>query len=78
MCSSIESRTGKLNDANVDIITDGVLEISSDGKTFRQVAEYAYGIAKAELSKEKIKAIRILITADQADQWLVVQDILLK
>ena len=78
VCSSIESRTGKLDDANADLLTDGILEVSSDGKKFRQVAEYAYGTAKAKLDKETIKAIRILATVDQAGQWLVVQDVLLK
>ncbi len=77
-CSFIESRTGKLDNANADLLTDGVLEISADGKTFQQVAEFAYGTAKAEFSKKKIKAIRIRVTADGADQWLVVQNIRLK
>ena len=75
--TSIEAVTGKLDDPTADILVDGVLEVSADGVTFRKVADFAYGAAKAELSREAIAAIRITSNADRPN-WVVFQDLKLK
>ncbi len=76
--SSIESVSGKINDPTKDTLLNGILEISADGEHFRKVADFSYGAAKIELKQETVKAIRVMVTADHSDMWLVLQDLLLK
>ena len=56
-----------------DMLQKGVLEISADGKTFTQIAEFKNGVAAGEV-KGPVKAIRLRATAAQ-NQWLVVREI---
>ncbi|MCK5000212.1 MAG: discoidin domain-containing protein, partial [Anaerohalosphaera sp.] len=76
-CTYIEARTGKLNQANQDIITGGTLEVSTDGKTFTKLADFEFGTAKGTTDKA-IKALRIRATEDEKTSWLIIQDIILK
>jgi hexosaminidase len=73
---SIESVSGKINDPTKDILQNGILEISEDGSSFRKVADFRYGAAKADLHGAAVAAVRITATADHSD-WLVLQDLLL-
>jgi len=72
----LEIITGKLNESK-DILVDGTVEVSSDGKTFKKVSNFEYGTAKTKLN-QKIKAIRINCISGQNDEWLIIQDIRLK
>ncbi len=76
--SSIESVSGKIKDPTKDILLNGILEISADGEHFRKIADFSYGAAKAELKQESVKSVRITVTADHSDMWLVLQDLILK
>ncbi len=76
--SHVECVTGKLDDQTKDILVNGDLEISADGTSFRKVAEFAYGAAKAEMKKEKVKAVRITVTGDSGKDWVIFQDLILK
>lgn len=40
-------------------LAKGVLEISTDGKTFKEAAKFSAGTAKADLAGESVKALRI-------------------
>ncbi|AQT67319.1 Beta-hexosaminidase [Anaerohalosphaera lusitana] len=73
----LEVRTGMPSQANRDILTDGIVEISSDGKTFTEAGGFEMGTAKVELT-QKLKAVRIRVTADSPESWLIIQDIVLK
>jgi hypothetical protein len=57
--------TGKPDPAQTDTLESGVLEISPDGKTFNQVAQFAGGEAHAELHSRQILAVRIRPTSQQ-------------
>jgi hexosaminidase len=72
----LEVITGKPNQSK-DILVDGILEISTDGKTFTKVSNFEFGTAKAKIN-QKIKAIKIKCIAGQSDEWLIIQDIRLK
>jgi DNA polymerase IIIc chi subunit len=74
----VECVSGKPDDPTRDILINGSLEVSADGKSFRKVAEFAYGAAKAELNREKVKAVRITATADGGRDWVILQDLILK
>ena len=76
-CNHIEVRTGRLDDANKDIITGGLLEVSTDGTTFSKVSGFEFGTAKGSLGKE-IKAVRIRATEDSSKDWLIIQNLMLK
>ncbi len=57
------------------LLHSGVLEISTDGQTYTQVASFEGGKAQAKLEKETaVKSIRIRATADQTD-WLALREI---
>ena len=60
-----------------DILVNGELAVSADGTTFRKVADFTYGAAKASLARESIKAVRITATADSTT-WVILQDLKLK
>jgi hexosaminidase len=72
----LEVITGKPNQSK-DILVDGILEISTDGKTFTKLSNFEFGTAKAKIN-QKIKAIKIKCIAGQSDEWLIIQDIRLK
>ena len=59
-----------------DVMQQGVVEISSDGTKFEQVAEFnkrGWGEAKFDAPRE-IRAVRIRATADQKG-WLIVREV---
>jgi hexosaminidase len=74
----LESTTGKLEDPTADILTDAVLEISEDGHSFRNVAGFEYGTARARMEATPIRAARIRVTSDHDLNWLVVRDLVLR
>jgi hexosaminidase len=74
----VEAISGKLDSPASDILVNGMLEVSADGITFRKVADFAYGSAKANLPKETVKAVRITAAADTGQNWVVLQDLILK
>jgi hypothetical protein len=60
-----------------DKLHHGVLEGSTDGTTWQQLAEFKRGIAEAKLDPaQQVKAIRIRATQDQ-DNWLIIREVLL-
>ncbi len=74
---SIKVITGQ-RDHKDDFLHDGVLEISADGNTFEQVAEFKKGVAETDWKEKKtIKAVRIRATAKQ-EFWLTIREIELK
>jgi hypothetical protein len=74
---SIKVITGQ-RDHKDDFLHSGVLEISSDGTNFEQVAEFKKGVADVDWkAKKTIKAVRIRATADQ-EFWLTIREIELK
>lgn len=74
--SHIECVSGDPNDPTKDILVNGEMAVSQDGVTFRKVADFTYGSAKAELGPERIKAVRITATADTS-AWVILQDLIL-
>lgn len=52
-------------------LRSGVLEVSTDGKTYKTVKDFENGLAKAQLDGQKIQAIRLRVTADQARRLVV-------
>ena len=57
-----------------DRLHSGVLEISSDGKTWHPVAKFSRGFAEAELpAGTQVKALRLRVTNPQAE-WLLVRE----
>lgn len=68
---SVEVPTGEPNGTK-DQILNAVLEVSADGKSFRKVADYAYGTAKAELKGSSVKAIRLRVTGANST-WCIVR-----
>ncbi|MCK4564372.1 MAG: family 20 glycosylhydrolase [Verrucomicrobia bacterium] len=75
-CSHLEVITGKLNTSQ-DILVEGDLEISRDGKSFKKASGFEFGTARAKITG-KIKAVRIRCIAGQGDEWLVIQNLRLK
>jgi hexosaminidase len=74
----IEAPSGMPNEPGRDALEQGELAISEDGATFRKVADFAHGIAKADLPEPtKVKAVRITVTAEQ-EHWLILQDLVLR
>ncbi len=61
---SVAVRTGKPDGS--EALDSGTLEVSGDGKDFRDLAKFRGGTAKAEPGGAKIKAIRIRPGADAA------------
>lgn len=60
-----------------DQIQNAVLEVSSDGMEFRQVAAFAYGSAKADLDGNSVKAIRMRVHGAHTT-WCIVRPPFLK
>jgi len=59
-------------------VLNGDLQASSDGQTFKTVARFdSAGLGKATLTGDRIKAIRLLVAADQAEA-LAIRDIRLQ
>ncbi len=76
--SAVECVSGKPDDPTRDILVNGILEVSADGTTFRKVADFAYGAAKASLPRATVKAVRITATGDTGRDWVIFQDLILK
>ena len=61
-----------------DILQNGVLEISANGETFKQVSPFKDGLAEVQFdTSEEIKTVRLRATADQAYP-LIVREIILE
>lgn len=71
----IRCLTGKNeNGGGGDSLKNGVLEITEDGKTWREIAMFKDGIAEASATEGiRFKAVRIRATHTQ-DEWLVVRE----
>ncbi|NWK55136.1 family 20 glycosylhydrolase [Verrucomicrobiaceae bacterium N1E253] len=75
--TSIHVPTGKPN-SNDDIIVDASIEVSADGKTFRNVGSFAYGTGKAKFDRPtEVKAVRVTLDADH-QTWIIVRDLEMK
>lgn len=74
----VELRTGKTDDPNADIATDAVLEVSEDGEQFQALADFAYGTAKGPWTGKPLRAVRLRVTRDHRDQWLIVRELVLR
>ena len=72
---SVDVKTGRLD--STDVIGSGVLEGSSDGKTFEEIAPFREGSAKWEAAGKPFKAIRIKVTADLAHA-LAIRELVIK
>ncbi|HYG73738.1 MAG TPA: basic secretory protein-like protein [Planctomycetota bacterium] len=70
--SSLEALTGKPDGDNR--LDHGVLEISSDGKSWREVGKFLKGVARADFQEEAVQAVRIRVTA-QTGGWLAIREI---
>lgn len=62
LAKSIAAATGRPDGTHG--LKSGTLEISADGKSFEEVANFADGMARAELKDRQIRAIRIRPGAD--------------
>jgi hexosaminidase len=72
--TSIEALTGNA-DRPSDIMADGdLLEVSADGNTFKTVAVFKGGIAKAALPATPIKSIRLFVKTG-GNRWLVIREL---
>jgi hypothetical protein len=71
----LELRTG-IPGGTRDQILDAVLEVSPDGKpgSFRKVAGFSYGAAKADLGGRAVRAVRLRVTGTSPG-WVIVQDL---
>lgn len=75
--STLNVPTGKPN-TNDDIIVDGVIWISKDGKTFKKAGSFAYGTGKVKFDQPtSIKAVRVSLEADHQTR-LIVRDLEMK
>ena len=66
--------TGKVGGG--DILKKGVLEISTDSKSYKKVATFKNGKAAARVNG-KIKSVRVKVTGNQ-NEWLVIRSISIK
>ncbi len=57
-----------------DILHQGVLEVSADGRTFTKAADFVDGEAAANRIDQPVKAIRIRVTAPD-EHWLIIKEI---
>ncbi|SIN87937.1 F5/8 type C domain-containing protein [Singulisphaera sp. GP187] len=62
---SIAVVTGKPGPEGTGKLKTGVLEVSTDGTTFTELAKFADGEAREDLQAKSIRAVRIQPTADQ-------------
>lgn len=60
-----------------DYLHSGVLEVSSDGEKWREVAMFDKGVAQCGMIGFRVKAIRVRSTKDNGN-WLVIREIELK
>ncbi|WP_430809646.1 MULTISPECIES: glycoside hydrolase family 20 protein [unclassified Carboxylicivirga] len=60
-----------------DIVEHGILELSSDGKNFTQVATFNEGMAVVELDDEQVKAVRLVITQDHKG-WAIIKEFVIE
>ncbi len=63
---SVAVVTGKGDPEATDALEIGVLEVSSDGKTFTELAKFASGEARGDAEGKPIQAVRIKPTAGQS------------
>jgi hexosaminidase len=76
--TQLVSRSGMPNNSRRDILAQGELAVSEDGATFRKLADFDQGVAKADFPQPAaLKAVRITCTADQST-WLILQDLVLR
>jgi len=65
-------------DFSQEVLHNGVLETSADGKTFKKIGQFKDGLAQISWdTPEKINVVRLRATADQSHP-LVVREIVLK
>jgi hexosaminidase len=64
-------KTGNPDTVN-NILTDGVLQISEDGKNFKPCKQFIYGTAET-ITPHSIKALRIKVTENQTAKHLTIQ-----
>lgn len=75
--TTIHVPTGKPN-SNDDIVVDGIIEVSLDGKTFQKEGSFAYGTGKVKFEQaQAIKAIRVSLASDH-QTWIIVRDLEMK
>ena len=69
--ATISVKTGKL-DGSGDILENGILEASKDGKAWKKIADFKDGAASGK-APQGASQFRITATGDQGS-WLVIQD----
>jgi len=75
--TSITVPTGKPN-TNDDIIADGTIEVSLNGKTFKKAGTFAYGTGKVKFNQPRaVKAVRVSLAADH-HTWIILRDLEMK
>jgi hypothetical protein len=72
--SSIHVIAGKPNGG--EMLSQGVIEVSTDGKKFETAAKFEDGLATANLKNKSVKAIRIRPTEDQ-NHPLILREIII-
>lgn len=70
---SVEIKTGAADNPTNDHLRNGLLEVSKDGINFTPIAKFHKGKATGKLN-QPIKALRIKITGQQNNNWLKIQD----
>ena len=60
-----------------DYLHEGVLEASTDGQKFKEIAKFKNGVAETGMIGFRVKALRIRVTKDNGN-WLVIREIALK
>ena len=76
MIASIKVTTGH-PDHPEDYLHEGILEVSADGKKWREIAQFKNGIAETGMIGFRVKGIRIRVTKDNGN-WLVIREIEIK
>jgi hypothetical protein len=66
---SVSVTTGKPKGG--DTLESGILEVSTDGQTFAEVAKFTNGVARAKPGEQKVKAIRVKPTSDLAHPLVI-------
>lgn len=76
MIGGIKVTTGH-PDHPEDYLKEGVLEVTSDGQKWREMAKFEKGVAETGMIGFRVKGVRVRVMKDNGN-WLVIREIELK
>jgi hexosaminidase len=74
---SVKAHTGGATTNTGDILEAGVLEVSADGKAWKEIATFEKGDANATLPEGETNFLRIRVTAPQAT-WIMFREVTIR